>query len=153
MRAEQSTLVTARTREGGTVTRRVRGVIAAKRPDRLRLRALGPAGVTLFDLVDRDGRCAVVSAARGDAQPGGVLDLVLHALCRDLRAAYRLGAGPPGEGARITCGDWRPVGRSVEPFRMVIDDPAAGFRADITVVRLTLDEELDPALFDLPRGE
>ncbi|HEY3355387.1 MAG TPA: hypothetical protein VGQ83_19210 [Polyangia bacterium] len=150
MRAEHVTTVTARTRDGHTTSRRVRGVVAAARPDRLRLRALGPAGITLFDLVDRDGRCAVLGAAPGaDARPGGVLDQVLHALCDDLRAAYRLA---PGGRARITYGDWRPTGRSVEPYHIAIDDPAAGFRAEITVVRLTLDEELDPALFDLPPG-
>jgi hypothetical protein len=156
MRAEQSTLVTARTRDGAPAVRRVRGLLAAARPDRLRLTAVGPAGITLFDLVASGGRCAGRAAGTsGAARPartssGRSVDEVLGALCADLRAAYRLG---PATGARITYGDWRPVGRSVEPHRLLIEDPGAGFSADVTVVRLTLDDELDGALFDPPRSE
>jgi hypothetical protein len=149
MRSEQSTVVTARLPDGRTERHRVRGLLAAERPDRLRLRALGPGDLTLFDLVDRDGTCAVVHGPRGAAPTGGVMERVLTALCQDLRAAYRLGTPPAGD-RRISYGDWRPAGGSPEPFRILIDDRAAGFTADITVTRLTLDEELPPDLFALP---
>lgn len=150
MRSEQSTLVTARTREGKVVSRRVRGVIAAERPDRLRLRALGPGGVTLFDLLDRDGRCVIVSSYHGAAaQPHRPLHAILGSLCHDLRAAYRLGSLEPRARRRILYSDWRRVGASWEPFRLLIEDPAAGFTADVTVERTVLDQPLDPALFDL----
>jgi len=150
LRSEHSTVVTARLPDGRTERHRVRGLLAAERPDRLRLRALGPGDMTLFDLVDRDGKCAVVHGPRGAApQAGGVLERVLTALCDDLRAAYRLGPAPAGA-RRISYGDWRAVGASREPFRILIDDPAAAFTADITVTRLALDEALPPELFALP---
>jgi hypothetical protein len=150
MRSEHSTTVTAQTREGARRTQHIRGLVAASRPDRLRLRALGPGGVTLFDLVARDGRCLVVSSSLASARrPQGRADEVLGSLCQDLRAVYRL-APQPGAGTRISFADWRAIGSSVEPFRIVIEDSAAGFTADITVERTTLDEALDPALFDLP---
>jgi hypothetical protein len=150
LRAEHATVVTARLADGRTERRRVRGLLAAARPDRLRLRALGPGDVTLFDLVDRDGTCVVLSGPRGAAPPAdGAMARVLQALCHDLRAAYRLGT-PPGGPRRVDYGDWRPVGASREPFRIRIDDPAAGFTADITVTRLALDDDLAPELFALP---
>ena len=150
LRSEQSTVVTARLPGRRTERHRVRGLLAAERPDRLRLRALGPGDMTLFDLVDRDGTCAVVHGPRGAAaQAGGALERVLTALCHDLRAAYRLGTAPAGN-RRISYGDWRAVGGSQEPFRILIDDPAAGFTADIAVTRLTLDDALPPELFALP---
>jgi hypothetical protein len=150
LRAEHATVVTARLPDGRTERRRVRGLLVAARPDRMRLRALGPADVTLFDLLDRDGRCVVVAGPGGAAATaGGPMAGVLTALCHDLRAAYRLGTAPAGQ-ARISYGDWRPVGASREPFRILVDDPAAGFTADITVTRLTLDAAVEPDLFALP---
>jgi hypothetical protein len=150
LRSEHSTVVIARLPDGRTERHRVRGLLAAERPDRLRLRALGPGDMTLFELVDRDGKCAVLHGPRGAAPTaGGVLERVLTALCDDLRAAYRLGPAPAGT-RRVSYGDWRAVGGSREPFRILIDDPAASFTADITVTRLTLDEPLPPELFALP---
>jgi hypothetical protein len=148
LRAEHATVVTARRRDGRLERRRVRGLLAAARPDRLRLRALGPADTTLFDLVARGGRCAVVAGPGGAAlAPGSRGAAILEALCHDLLAAYRLGPARPGT---VRYGDWRRVGASWEPFRLHLDDRRAGFSADVTTVRIALDEAQDPALFRFP---
>ncbi|MBI5480017.1 MAG: hypothetical protein HY906_14215 [Deltaproteobacteria bacterium] len=150
LRAEHTTVVTARLPDGRTERRRVRGLLAVARPDRLRLRALGPGDVTLFDLLDRDGTCVVVNGPGGASPPPeSIMARVLTALCHDLRVAYRLGPAPAGA-RRVSYGDWRPVGASREPFRILIEDAAAGFTADITVTRLTLDDAVPPELFALP---
>jgi hypothetical protein len=150
LRADHTTVVTAWLPDGRTERRRVRGLLAAARPGRLRLRALGPGDMTLFELVDRDGRCVVTNGPAGTLPPpASTMTRVLTALCHDLRVAYRLGPAPDGT-RRISYGDWRPVGASHEPFRILIHDRAAGFTADITVTRLTLDDALAPELFALP---
>jgi hypothetical protein len=150
LRADHTTVVTARLPDGRVEQRRVRGLLAAARPGRLRLRALGPGDMTLFELIDRDGRCVVLNGPAGTPPlPESTMARVLTSLCHYLRVAYRLGPAPAGT-RRISYGDWRPVGDSREPFRLLIDDPAAGFTADITVTRLTLDDALAPELFALP---
>ena len=45
-------------------TRTLRGLIAVERPDRFRLRALGPAGITLFDVVSVGGEVQVIEAIK-----------------------------------------------------------------------------------------
>ncbi|HEX9103206.1 MAG TPA: glycosyltransferase, partial [Polyangia bacterium] len=59
MRAEHRVTV-----EAGGQRRTLRGLIAVERPDRFRLRALGPAGLTLFDIVSVGGQARVIEAIK-----------------------------------------------------------------------------------------
>jgi hypothetical protein len=126
--------VRAHDREGRPVERTIRGLfVAARQPDRFRVRALGPGDVTLFDLA-YDGRdaCRVLEAAR---TPPPELS---RALCDDLAAAYRLGQRR-SHSAQIEYGDWRTVAGRPTPFSIVIRDASAGYDAEIRVVEVTLD--------------
>ncbi|MEO6952382.1 MAG: hypothetical protein ABI321_11260 [Polyangia bacterium] len=144
----------------GTEQRTLRGLVAVQRPDRFRLRALGPAGLTLFDLLVRDGVPKVVSAIRRPEQgPGGkALDEVIHSLADDLACAYLL---EPSPGNRVVTqkGDAvevREPGRTVVLSRFA-GTPATWRRAEIEtpkyhvtveVDEATPDATLDPAMFD-----
>src|SRR5207302_6584254 len=101
-------------REGQQVVRKIHGLFLARRPDRFRVRALGPGDVTLFDLAGgAGGRCGVLAAMRTPPEEA------VRALCDDLRAAYRLAPTPAGA-ADIRYGDWRSVGGQPVPFRIWI---------------------------------
>ena len=145
--AEHNTLVSVRLQDGSTRHQRVRGILALERPDRLRLRVLGPASVTLFDLLASQGKCSVVSWPYGTAPAqGSPASQILRALCHDLLAAYGLGP-KPSPATTITYGDWRRVFGSLEPFRVRLENKAHGYSADIRVVRLAVDPNLPPDVF------
>ena len=141
--------------DGRSDERTLRGAVAIERPARLRLRALGPAGLTLFDLVVRDGRPTVVAALRG-ADAGPLHDVALS-LAADLACAYALAPSPPDRGIR-TEGDAVVVeepGRRVRLSRFA-GSPAVWRRAEIAsgnytvevdVDSVEVDPALDPALF------
>lgn len=139
----------------------VRGLLAVERPDRFRLKAVGPAGVTVFDLVKVGGDVKVVnSLAVADSS---LQQRVLLSIGADLAAMYDLEPLHPShkkyvdlkvgelrvvENERtIRCQHFKEVqGRSV-PTHIEIDNTALNYRVSIDVEEASLDEKLDPALF------
>ena len=142
MRAEHRVTVVARDAEGQRQIRRLRGLFLAERGGRFRVRALGPADLTLFDLVGDAERCQLLEAAR--PPPQGLVD----SLCADLRAAYRL--GPPGRpgptaDADVRYDDWREVAGRPVAFTIWIRDRRRGYEATIRAVSVELDVPLPAA--------
>jgi hypothetical protein len=139
--------------QGKTEKRTLRGLVAVERPGNLRLRALGPAGITLFDLLVRNGEPKVVSAIRDSAG----LDDAIRSLAADLAAAYTL--DPQGD-RTVVQGDAHTIivrepGRRVSLFDFV-GDPAMWRRAEIETDRYhvsveveddKVDATLDPSMF------
>ena len=154
LRAEHRVVVAGRDRTGREVVRRLRGLFFAERPDRFRVRALGPGDVTLWDVQgEPDGRCRVLEAA---AAPPPEL---LETLCDDLRAAYRLGpqavttqavttqavttqaaAAQPGGARRseVRYGDFRVVSGRPVPFLIQIQNPIRGYTVTIQSLRIEI---------------
>ncbi len=157
MQAEQSVALSV-TRADGTVDRRtMRAVLAVARPDRFALRALGPGGVTLFDLLYRDGKVDV----RGGILPKhDAFAAVVASVAGDLATAYAL--HPTAQ--RTTQID-RQAATIADPERVVrlshfvrldgkalplsidVDAPAHHYRVHVTVTQAALEVALDPALF------
>lgn len=140
--------------------RTLRGLIAVGRPDRFRLRALGPAGITLFDLLVRRGEAKVVSAIRNpnDGASGKALAGVIASLAADLACAYALEPKPAGRTTKLD-GDAVVVeepGRRVRLSRFTGALPtwrraeifAGKYRVVVEVDEVTVDPTLDPAVFD-----
>ena len=164
MRAEHSVEVTARTPEGKEETRRLRGAIAVERPDRFRLRALGPGGITLFDVLAVAGKVTVVQALRDPSGSG--MERIIAAMAGDLGAAYGLKPAPVGRRTSVAA-DMVTVeepervvrlrafrdggGGRAYPGRIEIDNRAASYRVRIDVGETALDEALDPELFAAPQ--
>ncbi len=157
--AEHRVTVSVKLDQGGVERRSLRGVVAVERPDRLRLRALGPAGITLFDLLVTDGRPRVLSAIRRpeDGASGKTLEGVIASLAQDLACAYDLAPRAAGRHTRLE--DAQVVveepGRTVRLSRFS-GTPATWRRADIStekytvtveVERVEIDPALDPSLF------
>jgi hypothetical protein len=161
--AEHRVTVTVRL-DGGAVERRsLRGVIAIERPGRLRLRALGPAGITLFDLLVTDGTPRVIAAIRrpSDGPGGQALDNVIASLAQDLACAYDLQPRAAGRTVKLE-------GKVVvveEPGRTVrlshfagapaiwrhaeihTDQKNAKYDVTVDVEHVEVDPALDPSLF------
>jgi hypothetical protein len=155
--AEHRVRVTVRV-DGRTDQRSLRGLIAVERPDRLRLRALGPAGITLFDLLVRTGHAKVLSAIRGpsDSTSGRALGDVITSLAADLSCAYAL---EPGVGRSVRL-DGNAVlveepGRRVRLSRFAGSPPtwrraeiaAGNYFVLVEVDQVTADPSLDPTMF------
>jgi len=154
LRGEQRVTV-----EVGRERHRLRGVIAVERPDRFRLRALGPAGVTLFDLLYVGGHSEVIDALRDPR--GEKLRALLGDVAGDLAATFDLLPRPAGRrvaraaggldveepGRRIRLRDFRALGRKAVPRRIEIENLARGYRVLVEGGDTTLDQPLDPALF------
>lgn len=150
-------------RGDGRGTLDVRGLIAVERPDRFRLQAFGPGGVTLFDLIKVGGDIRVVQG-----MPGAEAKLeqkILLSIGADLAAAYDLEPKLPSRQKILGLkeGELRIVetertiraqqfkeiqGQSV-PTHVLIDNTALGYQVVIDVESAGLDEKLDPALFRL----
>lgn len=133
----------------GATHRRLRGLIAVARPDRFRLRALGPAGLTLFDIVSVGGEVRVLQALKdpNDAQLGRIVE----SMAGDLSAAFDLEPRPPGRRVERH-GDEIVVD---EPARHVretaaridIDNRALGYAVHVRVASVDRDVALDPSLW------
>ena len=144
MRAEHKVTV-----EAGGQKRTLRGLIAVARPDRFRLRALGPAGLTLFDVVDVGGNVRVLQAIKDPN--GSALGKILPSMAGDLSAAYDLAPRPPErtvtrqDGATVI----RENGRTITetPARIDIDNTVGGYKVHVDVVSVDKDVALDPAMW------
>ena len=66
----------------------VRGMVAVERPDRFRLQAIGPGGITLFDLIKVGGDVKVVQSMAG--ADSSLQQKVLLSIGADLSAMYDL---------------------------------------------------------------
>lgn len=155
LRAEHRVIVETRGER-----RVLRGVIAVARPDRFRLRALGPGGITLFDVVWVRGQVRLLSSLRA-AAPGSLLDRLIVSVAGDLAAAYDLAPRPTGrqvhlEGRAVLIQEperqlrlthFRSLAYKVYPQEMIIDNLQSSYRVQVTAGETVLDEPLDPALF------
>ncbi len=149
--------------EPGKVERRkMRALLAIERPGKFRMRALGPGGLTLFELV-MNGADATVKNAIRDPK-GTVLDKVTQSLITDLVAIYRLEpfyeshsndlAGKEAiyqaTGRKIRLGRFVRVGGHAIATRIAIEVTAPiTYAASIDVSDIEIDQPLDAALFDL----
>jgi hypothetical protein len=155
LRAEHRVLVETRGER-----RVLRGVIAVARPDRFRLRALGPGGITLFDVAWVGGQVRLLSSLQA-AAPGSLLDRLIGSVAGDLAAAYDLAPRPPGRQVRLDghaviiqeperqlrLTHFRSLAGKVYPQEMIIDNLQGGYRVQVTAGETALDEALDPGLF------
>lgn len=156
--AEHRVTVTVPLAGGKRDVRTLRGLIAVARPDRFRLRALGPAGISLFDLLFKGGRPIIVSAIRkpSDGAGGQALADITESLAADLACAYAL--DPAHERTLRLDGDRVVIeepGRTVRLSRFAgerptwhhaeIDTDRYHVRVDVTQVEI--EPTLDPALW------
>ncbi|MDB4966882.1 MAG: glycosyl transferase family 2 [Myxococcales bacterium] len=144
MRAEHRVTI-----EAGGQKRTVRGLIAVEKPDRFRLRALGPAGITLFDIVSVAGEVRVIESIKDPSS--SALGKILPSMAADLQAAYDLEPRPAGRSVTHQ-GDLTVVtepGRTVKetPSRIDIDDPGMGYKVRVDVGAVEKDVTLDPAMW------
>ena len=144
MRAEHKVTI-----EAGGQKRTLRGLIAVERPDRFRLRALGPAGITLFDVVSVGGNVHVVESIKDPN--AGALAKILPSMAGDLQAAYDLTPRPSERTVAHDGGDTviRENGRVVrENARSIdIDNAANQYKVHVDVSSVEKDVTLDPALW------
>ncbi len=159
MRADHRVSLDVTKSDGTHDQRHLRGALAAERPGKFRLRALGPGGIALFDLLVVDGHTKVMEAIRDPK--ASALGAVIQSLAGDLSAALLLDPAPPGrafstanEVVTIKESD-RTVrlSRFVElhgralPMRIEVDNTALHYRVAVEVADLQIDVPLDPALF------
>jgi hypothetical protein len=146
--------------EGGKHERRqLRGVIAIERPDRFRLRALGPGGISLFDLLWVAGKTSVLQAIRDPHE--SALGPVIEAMAGDLSAAFLLEPAPPGRVAMLDAGAlvvsepertvreraFVRVNGQLVPTRIEIENRARHYRVEVDARGSEVDVPLDAALF------
>jgi hypothetical protein len=160
MRAEHRVQIDAAKGDGREQTS-VRGLIAVERPDRFRLRALGPGGITLFDILKVGGDVKIVQGMA--SQDSSLQQKVLLSIGADLAAAYDLEPKLPSRTKDVGLkeGEVRVVeperairlqqykevqGQSV-PTHMEIQNNALDYKVSVDVESATLDEKLDPGLF------
>jgi hypothetical protein len=144
LRAEQRVTV-----EVGGERRKLRAALAVARPDRFRLRALGPAGITLFDVVYVAGRVRVLEAVRDPR--ASALGGVIASMAGDLAAAYQLAPAPPGrvvrrEGTGLTVEEPERVVREAGG-RIEVENRARHYHVTVESAAVELDAPLDPQLF------
>jgi hypothetical protein len=130
-------------------SRSVRALVAIERPSRVRLVALGPAGVTLFDLFVVDGQLHVVRAIRDPND--ATMSRIMESMVGDLEAAYDLEPRPADR--RVRRGDDAIVveqaGLTVRetPQRIDIDHQGLRYRVHVDVLSVETDVPLDPAMW------
>jgi hypothetical protein len=116
---------------------------------RFRLRALGPAGITLFDIVSVGGQVRVVEAIKDPN--ASALGKILPSMAGDLQAAYDLTPRPPERTVARQGGDTviRENGRTIRetPSRIDIDNAAGAYKVHVDVGSVERDVTLDPALW------
>ena len=136
-------------------------MVAVERPDRFRLQAIGPGGITLFDLIKVGGDVKVVQSMAG--ADSSLQQKVLLSIGADLSAMYDLEPVHPSHKKYVDLkvGELRIVenertiraqqfkevqGQSL-PTHIDIDNTALNYKVSIDVEQATLDDKLDPALF------
>jgi hypothetical protein len=159
MRAEHRVALDVTRADGSHDLRKLRGALAAERnlPGlcKFRLRALGPGGITLFDLLYVDGRVKVMEAIKDPK--ASALGAVIESLAGDLSAALLCGERATRiEGDALSVSDpdrtvrlskfIQVSGHSV-PTRIDIDNRKLHYRVGVDVSELEIDVPLDPALF------
>lgn len=148
LRAEHRVALELVLPDGRHERRQLRGVIAVERPDRFRLRALGPAGITLFDLLSVHGRVTVKEVIRGASTE---LQPILESVAGDLQAAYDLEPRPADRTVRVKNGALvvQDRGRSVirTLTRIDVQNRAHGYRVQVEVTHSERNVALDPELF------
>ncbi|MCA9664660.1 MAG: hypothetical protein KC503_03700, partial [Myxococcales bacterium] len=145
---------------------RATGLLAIERPGKLRLVALGPAGVKLFDLRVVGERVEVL-AVIGSARQRDRLRPALHMIARDLQALYRIGPFRIGgrfaprlevdqravvararvDGLRMRYARYDAAGKLRRPRWMQMRREGR-YVVTISVRRVEVDPELDRRLFD-----
>jgi hypothetical protein len=144
MRSEQKVTI-----EVGGKSRSIRALLAVERPDRVRLVALGPAGVTLFDLYVLHGERHVVRAIRDPNDP--TMSKIMEAMVGDLEAAYDLEPRPPerkvqavGDGVIVE----QPGVKVHQTARRIdIDNATLNYKVRVDVLSVETDVPLDPAMW------
>jgi hypothetical protein len=159
LRAEHRVALTVELDGGKSAQRTLRGLIAVERPDKLRLRALGPGGITLFDVVVVAGKVTVKEAIR-DPNSEKMRPL-LAALAGDLQAAFLLEPAPEGRAVTVEneavvvrepertvrLEAWQKAGAHAVPARIVIENRVRRYNVVVDSRDVELDSPLDPALF------
>jgi hypothetical protein len=131
--------------------RTVRALLAVERPGRVRLVALGPAGVTLFDLWADGKEVHVVRALQDPNDPR--LGRIVAAMIGDLQAAYDLEPRPTERVVDLQNGAARVTQPGVTvhetPARIDIDDRTLDrpVRVRVDVLSVERDVTLDPAMW------
>jgi hypothetical protein len=148
------------TLDGGRHDRRtLRGIIAVERPDRFRLRALGPGGITLFDVLAVKGEVKVLQSIKDPN--ASALGGVVQAMAGDLQAAFLLEPTPPGRTVRTAGSDviieepdrtvklsqFRAVDDKTVATRIGIDNRAHHYAVGVDATGVEVDRPLDPALW------
>jgi hypothetical protein len=147
----------------GRIKLTVSGMVAVERPDRFRLQAFGPGGVTLFDLIKVGGDIKVVKGMAGG--DGSLQEKVLLSIGADLAATFDLEPKLPSrqkilgfkEGElriveterTIRAQQFKEVQGQSVPTHITIENSALNYTVTIDVESATLDDKLDPALFRL----
>src|SRR5687767_5794739 len=157
MRAEHLAALDVTKADGSHDKRKLRGALAAERPGKFRLRALGPGGITLFDLLYVDGRVKVMEAIKDPK--ASALGQVISSLAGDLSAALLLNGTQRDakvEGDALVVRETDRVvrlskftevaGRAI-PQRIDIDNAKLHYVVGVDVTELEIDVALDPALF------
>lgn len=158
MRAEQRVKVKVRNAESDE-TRSFLALLGIERPQRFRLRALGPGSVTLFDILYVAGDVQVVSALR-DPKEGKLADL-LRSVAGDLAAAYDLAPVPeertraledgavvvrePGRTTRLS--EFKVQAGKVYATRIDIDNSARAYQVEVRTMATELDVSFDAELW------
>lgn len=159
LRAEHRVTIDVQLDDGKHDRRSLRGAIAVERPDRFRLRALGPGGITLFDVVSVGGHVKVLQAIRDPS--ASALGEVIQSMAGDLQASFLLEPVPPGrkvavEGDALVVQDgertvrlsaWQLVGGKPVATRIAIENRARHYAVDVGASEIEVDSALDPALF------
>ena len=143
----------------GTTRQRIRGLIAILRPDRFRLRVLGPGGIALFDLLSLPEGVHIVQSIRNATDPRS--RELFSSIAEDLRLAYDLRGHAPAtttlEANRVVA---RSDSRVVTLGHFVSQDSAALFtdlqidnrtlhyQVHVKVSNLRVNPPLDPDMFN-----
>jgi hypothetical protein len=132
-------------------SRSVRALVAVERPGRVRLVALGPAGITLFDVLADGTQVHVVRALQDPHDPQ--LGRIVQSMVGDLHAAYDLEPRPATrtverhDGAATVTQPGVVVHETAQ--RIDIDDRTLEkpVKVRVDVLSVERDVALDPALW------
>jgi outer membrane lipoprotein-sorting protein len=159
LRAEHRVTVDVTLDGGKHEQRKLRGAIAVERPGRFRLRALGPGGIALFDLLYKDGKVKVLQAIKDPAS--SALGPVIEALAGDLQASFNLEPAPEDrtltiekdhvivreKDRTVKLSSFASIQGRAVPLRIEVDNRARHYQVTVDASDVEVDTALDPALF------